>query len=64
MKSINWIAINVNNNGCGYIKNENEAYECSANHAECAVAWARQNGFECGYFKRHENNDVEYIFVK
>ena len=57
-----YIIINVNNNGCGYIWLENNEYECSRENAEGMVRAARMNGYREVAWQRHENGDQTYWF--
>lgn len=62
MKKSDYYIININNNGCGYIQTETESFECSANFAECVLSTCIRNGMAQKFFKRFENNDVQYIY--
>ena len=65
MKKINnsdFVIVSLHNNGCGFIRMENDQYECSRANAESMILAARMNGYQDKGYIRHENGDVTYIF--
>ena len=62
MFNSDFVVININNNGCGYVKTADVEFECSANQAECVLNACIREGMQQKFFKRFENNDVQYIY--
>lgn len=60
MKNINYLIVEIFNNGCGAIHSATGHRECSRCQAESILAWARKSGKKIIHSAVAENGDTTY----